>query len=101
MFSKDIFQKAAKDVGREDLTAHDLRRFAGSNHAQVGATLAENMKRLGHSTVKAALLYQHSYDDSGKKLAANLSASALAEIAAAADIVAEAADSIAAVTDDI
>ncbi|KWX19890.1 hypothetical protein AFM11_33465 [Mycolicibacterium wolinskyi] len=96
VFNKDIFQKAAKTVGREDLSAHDLRRFAGSKNAQVGATLAENMKRLGHSTVKAALLYQHSYDDSGKKLAANLSASALAEIAAAADSIAEAADSIAA-----
>jgi hypothetical protein len=54
------------------------------------------MKRLGHSTVKAAMLYQHSYDDSGKKLAPNLSASALAEIAAAADSIAEAPDSIAA-----
>ena len=28
VFNKDIFQKAAKDVGREDLSAHDLRRFA-------------------------------------------------------------------------
>ena len=96
VFNKDIFQRAAKDVDREELSAHDLRRFAGSKNAQVGATLAENMKRLGHSTVKAAMLYQHSYDDSGKKLAANLSASALAEIAAAADSIAEAADSIAA-----
>lgn len=98
VFNKDVFQRAARDVGREDLSAHDLRRFAGSKNAQVGATLAENMKRLGHSTVKAALLYQHSYDDSGKKLAANLSASALAEIAAAADNIAEAADSIASAT---
>ena len=28
-FNKDMFKKAAKDVGREDLSAHDLRRFAG------------------------------------------------------------------------
>jgi integrase len=85
VFNKDIFQKAAKDVGREDLSAHDLRRFAGSKNAQVGATLAENMKRLGQKTVKAAMLYQHSYDGSGKKLAASLSASALAELAEQSD----------------
>jgi hypothetical protein len=28
VFVKDIFKPAAKDVGREDLSAHDLRRFA-------------------------------------------------------------------------
>jgi len=30
VFNKDVLKKAAKDVGREDLSAHDLRRFAGS-----------------------------------------------------------------------
>ena len=59
VFNKDVFKKAAKDVGREDLSAHDLRRFAGSKNAQV-ATLTENMARLGHKTVGAALRYQHS-----------------------------------------
>ncbi|OBG06589.1 tyrosine-type recombinase/integrase [Mycolicibacter sinensis] len=80
VFNKDVFQKAAKDVGREDLSAHDLRRFAGSKNAQAGATLTENMRRLGHKTAKASLLYQHDYDDSGKKLAADLSVLALAEL---------------------
>lgn len=47
VFNKDVFQKTAKAVGREDLSAHDLRRFAGSKNAQV-ATLTENMARLGH-----------------------------------------------------
>ena len=80
VFNKDVFQKAAKHVGRDDLSAHDLRRFAGTINAQAGATLADNMKRLGHSTVKAAMLYQHAYDDSGKKLAVALSALALTEL---------------------
>ena len=53
VFNKDIFKKAAEDVGRDDLSAHDLRRFAGSKNAQV-ATLTENMARLGHKTVDAA-----------------------------------------------
>ena len=30
VFNKDVLKKAAKDVGREYLSAHDLRRFAGS-----------------------------------------------------------------------
>jgi integrase len=83
VFNKDAFQKAAKDVGRDDLSAHDLRRFAGTTNARV-ATMAENMRRLGHKTFKAAMVYQHAYDDSGKKLAADLSAHALAELATAA-----------------
>jgi integrase len=78
------FKKAAKDVGREDLSAHDLRRFAGSKNAQV-ATLTENMARLGHKTVDAALRYQHSQDGRDAIVAAALSANALAELAAAAN----------------
>lgn len=57
--TKAFSKRAAKDVGREDLSAHDLRRFAGSKNAQV-ATLTENMARFGHKTVKASLRYQHS-----------------------------------------
>jgi hypothetical protein len=78
----DTFKRAAKDVGREDLSAHDLRRFAGSKNAQV-ATLTENMARLGHKTVGAALRYQHSESGRDAIVAANLSANALAELAAA------------------
>lgn len=84
VFNKDVFKKAAKDVGREDLSAHDLRRFAGSKNAQV-ATLTENMARLGHKTVGAALRYQHSQDGRDAIVAASLSANAVAELAAAAE----------------
>ena len=83
VFNKDVFKKAAKSVGREDLSAHDLRRFAGSKNAQV-ATLTENMARLGHKTVEAALRYQHSQDGRDAIVASNLSANALAELASAA-----------------
>lgn len=82
VFNKDVFQRAAKAIGRDDLSAHDLRRFAGSKNAQV-ATLTENMARLGHKTVDAALRYQHSQDGRDAIVAANLSANALAELAAA------------------
>ena len=83
-FFNDTFKRAARDVGREDLSAHDLRRFAGSKNAQV-ATLTENMARLGHKTVGAALRYQHSESGRDAIVAANLSANALADLAAAAE----------------
>nr|WP_234712799.1 site-specific integrase [Mycolicibacterium komanii]CRL70333.1 phage integrase family protein [Mycolicibacterium komanii] len=81
VFNKDVFQKAAQDVGREDLSAHDLRRFAGTKNAAVG-TLAENMVRLGHKTVDAAMRYQQAQDGADAKIAAGLSTNALAELAA-------------------
>ena len=79
VFNKDVFQKAAKDVGREDLSAYDLRRFAGSKNAQV-ATLTEKMARLGHKTVKASLLYQHSESGRDAEIASDPSARALTEL---------------------
>ena len=42
VFNKDMFKKAAKDVGRDDLSAHDLRRFAGTKNAQVATLTIEH-----------------------------------------------------------
>jgi hypothetical protein len=42
--------------------------------AQTGATLAELMGRLGHSTSQAALRYQHVAQDRDAVIAAKLSA---------------------------
>ena len=51
------FRPALKTVGREGVRIHDLRHFAGTQTARVG-NLVETMERLGHSTVKASLIYQ-------------------------------------------
>jgi len=61
LFNKDIFKKAAV------------------------SSLAENMARLGHKTVGAALRYQHSQDGRDAVAAASLSATALAELASAVE----------------
>ncbi|CAJ1505700.1 tyrosine-type recombinase/integrase [[Mycobacterium] burgundiense] len=53
------FYKARTAAGREDLRWHDLRHSGAVLAAQTGATLAELMARLGHSTPQAALRYQH------------------------------------------
>jgi integrase len=53
------FFKARDAAGRPDLRFHDLRHTGAVLAAQTGATLAELMARLGHSSVGAALRYQH------------------------------------------
>jgi hypothetical protein len=51
---------------------HDLRGFAGTLHAQSGATLRETMAVLGHSTTAAAMKYQHAADDRLREIADRL-----------------------------
>lgn len=55
----DAFRKARHVAGRDDLRVHDLRHTGATLAAMTGATLAELQQRLGHSTVVAALRYQH------------------------------------------
>lgn len=50
---------AREKIGRPDLRIHDLRHTGAVLAAQTGATLAELMARMGHSTPQAALRYQH------------------------------------------
>lgn len=54
-----VFYPAREAAGRPDLRWHDLRHTGAVLAAQTGATLAELMGRLGHSTAGAALRYQH------------------------------------------
>jgi hypothetical protein len=50
--------------------------------AATGATLAELMHRLGHSTAQAALIYQHATQDRDKAIAAALSQFHTAQVVA-------------------
>lgn len=42
---------------------HDLRHTGGTLAAATGASLKELMARLGHSSTRAALIYQHATRD--------------------------------------
>jgi integrase len=64
---------AREAAGRPDLRFHDLRHTGAVLAAATGATLAELMARLGHSTVSAAMRYQHAAADRDKVIAAALS----------------------------
>ena len=53
------FYAAREAAGRPDLRFHDLRHSGAVLAASTGATIAELMARLGHSTPAAAMRYQH------------------------------------------
>lgn len=71
------FYKARTAAARTDLRFHDLRHSGAVLAAQTGATLAELMARLGHSTPTAAMRYQHAAQGRDRQIAAALSQMAL------------------------
>ena len=52
-----------------EIQFHDLRHAAATLAAQSGATLKDTMARLGHSTPRAALIYQHAASDRDEAIA--------------------------------
>jgi integrase len=69
-----VFYRARDAAGRPDLRFHDLRHTGAVRAASTGATLAELMGRLGHSTPGAALRYQHAAEGRDMAIAQALSA---------------------------
>jgi integrase len=67
------WRNARAAAGREDLRIHDLRHTGATMAAITGATLAELQQRLGHSTVSAALRYQHAARGRDVEIASKLS----------------------------
>ena len=63
--------RAAAD--RDDCTFHDLRHTGAVMAAATGATIAELMARLGHSTPGAAMRYQHAAQERDVAIAALMS----------------------------
>jgi integrase len=65
--------KARTEAKRDDLRWHDLRHSGAVLAAATGASLAELMGRLGHSTPQAAMRYQHAAQGRDREIAALLS----------------------------
>ncbi len=59
-------------IGKPDMVIHDLRHFAGTQAARCG-NLVETMGRLGHSTVRASMIYQQIVDGRDAQVADALS----------------------------
>lgn len=68
-----VWYPAREAAGRPDLRWHDLRHTGAVLAAATGATLAELMARLGHSTPSAAMRYQHAAQGRDAAIAAKLS----------------------------
>jgi integrase len=68
-----VWYPAREAAGRPDLHFHDLRHTGAVLAAGTGATLAELMGRLGHSTPGAAMRYQHRAKGRDQEIAEALS----------------------------
>ena len=67
------FDRARRTAGRPDLRFHDLRHTGAVYATRAGASLAEVMARLGHSTTTAAMRYQHAAQGRDAEIADALS----------------------------
>ena len=70
---RESFIAACKSVGREGVTHHALRHLGATLAARAGATVAEVQARLGHSSPRMAMRYQHSETARQTDIAAALS----------------------------
>jgi integrase len=76
------FWPAREAAGRPDLHFHDLRHTGATLAAATGATLADLMARIGHSTPAMALRYQHAVHGRDQQIAAALSGFAQGKVIA-------------------
>lgn len=67
------WREARRRAGRSDLDLHDLRHTGASMAGEEGASIAELMYRLGHSTPAMAMRYQHSRLERDQELGRRLS----------------------------
>lgn len=73
------WEKARAAIGKPNLRVHDLRHVGAVLAAQSGATTAELMHRLGHTTPVMSLRYQHVAEGRDALIAERLSALAIGE----------------------
>jgi integrase len=67
---RDLWLVALEDAGIHELHLHDLRHTGNTMAAATGASLRELMERMGHSSSRAAMLYQHASRDRDEAIAA-------------------------------
>ncbi|MEV0121624.1 site-specific integrase [Streptomyces sp. NPDC050703] len=64
-----LWRKACADAGIKGLHFHDLRHTGNTLAASTGASTRELMSRMGHSSARAALIYQHASADRDRLIA--------------------------------
>jgi integrase len=73
-FNKSVqWAKVVASMGLAGLHFHDLRHTGNLLAAQTpGATLRDLMGRMGHDSMRAALIYQHASRDADRHIAASM-----------------------------
>jgi integrase len=69
---RKFWYRARGAVGLPELHFHDLRHTGNTMAAAQGASLKELMERMGHSSPRAALIYQHATRERDQKIAAGM-----------------------------
>jgi integrase len=59
-FRRRAWATAVKAAGIQGIHFHDLRHTGNNLTGEAGASLRDLMERMGHSSTRAALIYQHS-----------------------------------------
>ncbi|MBE1589052.1 tyrosine-type recombinase/integrase [Nonomuraea angiospora] len=80
-FNRRVWVKALDDAGVSKIHFHDLRHTGNTLAASTGASTRELMTRMGHSSTRAALIYQHSTDERQREVARKLDALARGALA--------------------
>jgi integrase len=75
-----IWRQASEAAGLTGFHVHDLRHTGNHIAAATGASLRELMGRMGHSTTRAALIYQHRTSERDRLIAAAMSEIVKAEL---------------------
>ena len=70
------FRRAVERCGLPSVRVHELRHTGATLAAATGASTAELMRRFGHSSPDAALVYQHAAADRDVEIARALDAMA-------------------------
>jgi integrase len=82
-FSKTWAAALAKAGLPAGIHFHDLRHTGNTFAAETGASLAELMNRMGHSSTRAAQVYLHARDERGRQIAETLDKMAREELSRA------------------
>ncbi len=80
---RSVWLLARRRPGLPELRFHDLRHAGNTLAAATGASTKELMARMGHASMRAALIYQHATTDRDAAIAVALSRLAQGDVAAA------------------
>lgn len=73
-FRRDVgWYAAVAAIGAPGLHFHDLRHTGNTLAAAGGASLRDLMDRMGHDSVRAAMMYQHATTEAGRLIADSIS----------------------------